>query len=68
MRLSRVILAENLDGSIPAHTKGHEGNLSVETQIQSLRIPGPLDGALGLPTTSQPLCCFVPNSGCSRRL
>jgi hypothetical protein len=32
-RLSRVILAENLDGSMPAHIEGREGNLSVGTQI-----------------------------------
>jgi hypothetical protein len=38
--LSRVILVENLDGSIPAHTKGREGNLSVRTQIRSLRMLG----------------------------
>jgi hypothetical protein len=31
--LSRVILAENLDGSILAHKKGREGNLPVETEI-----------------------------------
>jgi hypothetical protein len=28
-----VILAENPDGSMPAHTKGHEGNLPVGAQI-----------------------------------
>jgi hypothetical protein len=45
-RLFRVILAENPDGSMPAHTKGLEGNLVVQTQIQSMRMPGPLTGAL----------------------
>jgi hypothetical protein len=29
---------------MPAHTKDREGNLSVGTQIQSLRISGPLSG------------------------
>jgi hypothetical protein len=33
MRPSQVILAENPDGSMVAHTKGHEGNLLVGTQI-----------------------------------
>jgi hypothetical protein len=28
-----VILAENPDGSMPAHTKGHEGNLPVRAHI-----------------------------------
>jgi hypothetical protein len=68
MCISRVILAENPDGSMPAHMKGHEGNLSVGTQIRGLRMPGPLDGALGAPTASHPLCRFVPRSGCSRQL
>jgi hypothetical protein len=39
-----IILIKNMDGSMPAHTKGHEGNLPVRTQIQSLRMLGPLDG------------------------
>jgi hypothetical protein len=29
MCLSRVILAENMDGSMPAHMDGSEGNLLV---------------------------------------
>jgi hypothetical protein len=33
MRLSRVILAEKPVGSMPAHTKGHEGNILVGTHI-----------------------------------
>jgi hypothetical protein len=33
MSLSQVILAENPDGSMQAHTKGHKGNLLVGTQI-----------------------------------
>jgi hypothetical protein len=67
MRLSRVILAENPDGSMPAHTKGREGNLSVGTQIRNLRMSGPLDGGLGAPTLSHHLCHFVPHFGCSGR-
>jgi hypothetical protein len=59
------MLAENLDSSMPAHTKGREENLPVETQIRSLRILGPLDGAPGTPTIGHPLCCFIPCSGCS---
>jgi hypothetical protein len=45
-RLSQVILEEDLDGSMPAHTKESEGNHPVETQIRSLRISCPLDEAL----------------------
>jgi hypothetical protein len=30
-RLSRVILAKNLDDLMPAHMEGHEGNLPIET-------------------------------------
>jgi hypothetical protein len=33
MRLSWVILAEDPDGMMPAHTKGREGDLLVGTQI-----------------------------------
>jgi hypothetical protein len=33
MSLSQVILAENPDGSMQAHTKDHKGNLLVGTQI-----------------------------------
>jgi hypothetical protein len=29
---------------VPAHTEGREGNLSVETQIRSLMMSGPLNG------------------------
>jgi hypothetical protein len=54
MRLSRVILAKNLDGSMPAHTKGLEENLPVGTQIRSLKMLGPLDGAPNALTASQP--------------
>jgi hypothetical protein len=54
MPLSRVILAENLDGSVPAHTKGREGNLPVETQIRRLSISSPLDGALDAPAIGHP--------------
>jgi hypothetical protein len=64
-RLSRVILAKNPDDSVPTHTKGHEGNLLVGTQIRSLRMSGALDGALDVPATSHPLCHFVPLSDCS---
>jgi hypothetical protein len=31
---------------MPAHTEEREGNLLAESQIQSLRVLGPLDGAL----------------------
>jgi hypothetical protein len=31
-RLSRIILEKIPDGSMPVHTKGREGNLSVGTQ------------------------------------
>jgi hypothetical protein len=65
MRLSRVILEENPDGLITAHMKGREENLLVGTQIRSLRMSGPLDGAPGAPTAGHPLCCFVPHFGCS---
>jgi hypothetical protein len=34
------------DDKMPAHTEGHDRNLPVETQIQSLRMSGPLDGAI----------------------
>jgi hypothetical protein len=59
MCLSRVILAVNLDGSMPAHMKGHEGNLPVRTLILSLRMPGPLEEAPDAPTAGH----FVPRSG-----
>jgi hypothetical protein len=58
---------KNLDGYIPSHTKGCEGNLLTGAQIQSLRMSGPLDGALGVPAAGHPLCHFVPRSVCSRR-
>jgi hypothetical protein len=59
MRLSRIILAENPDGSMPAHMEGHEGKLLVETQIQSLRMSGFIDGAPDVPAAGHPLCRFV---------
>jgi hypothetical protein len=77
-RLSRIILAESLDGLDTkledanledmkleelAHTKGDEGNLSAGTQIRSLRMPGPLDGAPDAPTTGDPFYHFIPRSG-----
>jgi hypothetical protein len=52
--LSRIILAKNPDGSMPAHTKGCEGNLLLKTQIRSLRMSGPLDGAPDALTTGSP--------------
>jgi hypothetical protein len=67
-RLSQVILAEYSNGSMLAHMKGCEGNLSVETQIRSFRVPGPLDGAPNVLVAGHPLCHFVSRSGCSRRL
>jgi hypothetical protein len=45
--------------------EGYEGNLPVQTQMQSVRAPGPLNGALDVPTDSHHLCRFVPRSGCS---
>jgi hypothetical protein len=41
-----------------AHRKGREGNLSVETQIRSFRVPGPLDGAPNALVAGHPLCHF----------
>jgi hypothetical protein len=64
MCLSQVIIEENPDGSMPAHTKGREGNLPVGTQIRTLRMLGPLDGALGETTVGHPFCRFVPRSSC----
>jgi hypothetical protein len=37
---------EYLGGSVPAHWGSHENYLA-ESQIQSLRMSGPLDGVLG---------------------
>jgi hypothetical protein len=34
---------------MPAHIEGCEGNLLVRNQIESLRMSGPLDGALDAP-------------------
>jgi hypothetical protein len=59
---------ENSDGSVPAHTEGHEGNLPVRTPIRSLRMSGPLDGALNMLAAVHSLYRFVPHSGCSGRL
>jgi hypothetical protein len=58
-RLSSVILAENPDASMLAHTKGCEGNPLVGTQIRSLRMTGLLDGASNAPTAGHPLCHFA---------
>jgi hypothetical protein len=33
---------------MPTHTEGRERNLPARTQIQSLRLPIPLDGASGV--------------------
>jgi hypothetical protein len=54
---------ENLDGSVPAHMEGLEGNLLVRTQIQNLRMLTPLDGPLDASAAGHPLCHFVPRSG-----
>jgi hypothetical protein len=51
---SYLILVESQDSSMPAHTEGHEENLPTETQIRSLRMSGPLDGAPGVPTCHTP--------------
>jgi hypothetical protein len=53
---------------MPAHMKGNEGNLPFRTEIESFRMPGPLDGAPKVPTAVHPLCRFVPHSGCFGRL
>jgi hypothetical protein len=37
---------ENHDGYVSAPMEGHEGNHLARTQIQSLRMSGPLDGLL----------------------
>jgi hypothetical protein len=63
MPLSWIIPIENLDGSMPAHMKERDGNLLFDTQIQSLRVLGPLDGALNAPAAGHPLCRFIPRSG-----
>jgi hypothetical protein len=68
MRLTRVILAEILDGSVLALTKGRGGDLPVRTQIRSLRMLGPLEGAMDVSGAGHPLCCFIHRSSCSRRL
>jgi hypothetical protein len=39
-----------------SHTKDHVGNLLIRTQIQRLRMSGPLNGARGAPAASNPLC------------
>jgi hypothetical protein len=62
-RLSLIILAENSDGLVLAHTMGHEGNLLFGTQIRSLRLPGSLDGAPDVPTAGHPLCHFISRFG-----
>jgi hypothetical protein len=59
---------ENPNGSVPTHTEECEENLPVRTQIQSIRMLGPFDGALDTPATVNPLCRFIPRSGCSMRL
>jgi hypothetical protein len=59
---------ENLDELVLAHTEGREGNLLVETQIRSLRMLGPLDGAPDVLATGHPLCYFIPCFSCNGRL
>jgi hypothetical protein len=48
-----------------AHMKGREGNLLFGTHIRSLRMSGPLNGALDAPAAGHPLCHFIPRSGLS---
>jgi hypothetical protein len=67
-RLSWVFQAENTDGLMPAHTEGHDRNLFVGTQVLSLRILGPLDGAPGARQLLAILCVFVPCSSCFGQL
>jgi hypothetical protein len=62
MLLSWVIHIENSDGSMPP-TEGHEGNLLVWTQIQSMMVSRPLDGAPDMPASGHPLCHLVIRSG-----
>jgi hypothetical protein len=55
---------ENPDGSMPDHTEGCKGNLPGWTQIQNLRILGPLDGISGSASCWPPFVSFCP-SHCS---
>jgi hypothetical protein len=50
---------------MPTHMERREGNLLIGTQIQSLRMSGPLDGSQVAPAASHPFYCFVPCSVCS---
>jgi hypothetical protein len=59
---------ENPNGSVLAHTEVCEENILAETQIRSLRMLGPLDGAPDALVACHPLCHFVPRSGCSGQL
>jgi hypothetical protein len=57
---------KNLDGLMPAYMEGREGNFPIRTYKQSLRMSGPVGGALSVPAAGHPLCRFVPHSVCSR--
>jgi ABC-type transport system involved in multi-copper enzyme maturation permease subunit len=46
---------------MPTHMEGHEGNLLAGTQIQSLRVSSPLDGALESATCWLPFVLLCPS-------
>jgi hypothetical protein len=46
---------------MPLHMEGHEGNLLAETQIQSLRMLGPLDGVPGSASYWPPFVSLCPS-------
>jgi hypothetical protein len=46
---------------MPAHMKGSEGNLPDRTQIQSLWMPGPLNGVLGSTSCWLPFVSLCPS-------
>jgi hypothetical protein len=58
---------ENPNGLVPGHMERRERNLPVGTQIQSLRMLSPLDGAPDALAVVHHLFHFVPRSGRSRR-
>jgi hypothetical protein len=58
---------ENPDGYLLAHLERRDGNLLVETLIQTLRMLGPRGGVLGSTICWLPLCCFIPRYVCSEQ-
>jgi hypothetical protein len=53
---------------MPTHTERRDGNHLFKTQLQSLKMPGPLDGAPDAPAAGHPLCHFIPHYGRSGQL